>query len=143
MYKQGSPSETSGLTKKNPERSEKFKGKHSFPVKSGVRRSTIPKPSILTKPPWGSGVSDGFVMKASSAQTKVDGRFVVPRKSVKTNPKFKPILTTNKLIWLLHPRQSRTRDLYRKIFLLPLRNLFQRRIFVVVLATVIELPSLL
>ncbi|XP_073308385.1 putative cyclin-B3-1 isoform X3 [Primulina huaijiensis] len=97
IYKQGNLSETSGLTKKNPEMSEKFKGKHGFPVKSVVRRSTIPKPIILTKPPWGSRASDGFVMKASSAQTKVDARVVLPRKSVKTNPKFQRVLGTNKL----------------------------------------------
>ncbi|XP_073127455.1 uncharacterized protein [Henckelia pumila] len=97
IYKQGSPRDTSGLTKKYPEISEKFKGKHGFPVKSGVRRSTIPKPSLLTKPPWGSGVSDGFVTKASSAQMKVDARVVVPTKAVKTNRKFKLVLCTNKL----------------------------------------------
>ncbi|KZV32909.1 hypothetical protein F511_01420 [Dorcoceras hygrometricum] len=96
MYKPVSLSATSGLTKKNPEMSEKSKGKPGFPVKSCVRKSNIPKPTILTKPPWGSRASDGFVMMASSSLMKVNSR-VVPRKSVKTNPKSKHVHTTNKL----------------------------------------------
>ncbi|KAK4398762.1 2-dehydro-3-deoxyphosphooctonate aldolase 1 [Sesamum angolense] len=82
VLKQVSQIETSGAAKENSDKSDHLRGKHGFHVKPSVRRSIIPKPSNLSSRPWGNRVSDGFVMMASRAQTKVDAG-VSSRKSVK------------------------------------------------------------
>ncbi|GER33857.1 cyclin [Striga asiatica] len=101
--------ETSGTAKDNSEKSDKIGGKHGFPVRPSVKRSTVPKPSTVKSRPWGNRVSDGFIVMASRAQTKVDAR-LLSRKSVKptvkatatslnaqTNTKPKHMLTTKNL----------------------------------------------
>ncbi|PIN08376.1 hypothetical protein CDL12_19050 [Handroanthus impetiginosus] len=82
VLKQVSCVKTSGTAKENSEKLDKFSGKHGFPVKPSMRRSIAPKPSNLSSRPWGNRVSDGFVMMASRAQTKVDPG-VLSGKSVK------------------------------------------------------------
>ncbi|KAL0363061.1 UNVERIFIED_CONTAM: 2-dehydro-3-deoxyphosphooctonate aldolase [Sesamum calycinum] len=86
VLKQVSQIETSGAAKENSDKSDHLRGKHGFHVKPSVRRSIIPKPSNLSSRPWGNRVSDGFVMMASRAQTKVDAG-VSSRKSVKPTVK--------------------------------------------------------
>ncbi|CAA0815481.1 Unknown protein [Striga hermonthica] len=101
--------ETSGTAKDNSEKSDKIGGKHGFPMKPSVKRSTVPKPSTVKSRPWGNRVSDGFIVMASRAQTKVDAG-LLSRKSVKptvkatatshntrTNTKPKHMLTTKNL----------------------------------------------
>ncbi|KAL6567615.1 hypothetical protein OROGR_001283 [Orobanche gracilis] len=91
--KQVSGVETSGTKKDNSKNSDNFRGKYGFPVKLGVisvkpsvRKSTVPKPSTLSSRSCGNRVSDGFVVMASRAQTKVDAG-VLSRKSVKPTVK--------------------------------------------------------
>ncbi|KAK4439543.1 putative cyclin-B3-1 [Sesamum alatum] len=86
VLKQVSQIETSGTAKENSDKSDHSRGKHGFHVKPIVRRSIVPKPSNLSSRPWGNRVSDGFVVMASRAQTKVDAG-VSSRKSVKPTVK--------------------------------------------------------
>ncbi|KAL0443123.1 UNVERIFIED_CONTAM: putative cyclin-B3-1 [Sesamum latifolium] len=86
VLKQVSQIETSGTIKENSDKSGHLTGKHGFHVKPSVRRSVITKPSNLSSRPWGNRVSDGFVVMASRAQTKVDAG-VSSRKSVKPTVK--------------------------------------------------------